>query len=280
MRIPIKYIASSGNEYNLISDGIKHKEANYWDWAFKAEGTKLQFGMRVANFSKDAKTYKTTLLMYGPEVERRALLNALHDDFENDIRHQTPGKLIWGDYYLMCYIIESVTKPTRAITQTENEISIFAPYPFWMQDYSVDFPKQEEQTGSRFLDYMYDYEYDYTQPKTGERNISRSFPFESDFSLTIFGEAVNPAVTINGYTYQMFMTVEAGEYLTIDSKAMTIILRKADGTEENAFDNRDKENSVFQKIPGGNLNVVWDSSFGASLTIYQERSEPRNEVDV
>ena len=161
MRIPIKYIASSGNEYNLISDGIKHKEANYWEWAFKAEGTKLQFGMRVANFSKDAKTYKTTLLMYGPEVERRALFNALHDDFENDIRHQTPGKLIWGDYYLMCFIIESVTKPTRAITQTENEISIFAPYPFWLQDYSVDFPKQEEQTGSQFLDYMYDYEYDY-----------------------------------------------------------------------------------------------------------------------
>lgn len=280
MRIPIKYIASSGNEYNLISDGIKHKEANYWDWAFKAEGTKLQFGMRVANFSKDPKTYKTTLLMYGPEVERRALLNALHDDFENDIRHETPGKLIWGDYYLMCYIIESVTKPTRAITQTENEISIFAPYPFWLQDYSVDFPKQEEQEGSQFLDYMYDYEYDYTPPKTGERNISRSFPFESDFSLTIFGEAVNPSVTINGYTYQMFMTVEAGEYLTIDSKAMTIILHKADGTEENAFDNRDKEHSVFRKIPGGNLNVVWDSSFGASLTIYQERSEPRNEVDV
>lgn len=278
MRIPIKYIASSGNEYNLISDGIKHKDANYWDWAFKAEGTKLQFGMRVANFSKDAKTYKTTLLMYGPEVERRALFNALHDDFENDIRHQTPGKLIWGDYYLMCYIIESVTKPTRAITQTENEISIFAPYPFWVQDYSVDFPKQEEQTGRQFLDYMYDYMYDYTTPKTGERNISRSFPFESDFSLTIFGEAVNPRVTINGYTYLLYMTINDGEYVVIDSKAKTIILHDANGQQSSVFDARNKAATVFQKIPGGNLDVVWDSSFGVNLTIYQERSEPRIEV--
>lgn len=278
MRVNIRYIASSGNEYNLISDGIKHKEANYWDWAFKAEGTNLQYGFRVADFSKDAKTYKTTLLMYGPEVRRRALLSALHDDFENDIRHKTPGKLIWGSYYLMCYVLESITKPTKAITQTENEISIFSPYPFWLQDYNIDFPKQEQQTGGQFLDYNIGYNYDYTPPKTGERNIARSFPFESDFRMTIFGEAVNPRVTINGYTYAMLMTVEAGEYLTIDSKAKTIVLHQSDGTEVNAFDYRNKAETVFQKIPGGNLNVIWDSSFGVSLTIYQERSEPRIEV--
>lgn len=88
MRVPITYIASSGNTYNLISDGIKHREANYWE-AYKAEGTQLQYGFRIADFSKDAKTYKTTLMFYGPEVRRRALISALHDDFENDIRRKS-----------------------------------------------------------------------------------------------------------------------------------------------------------------------------------------------
>ena len=277
MRIPIKYIASSGHEYNLISDGIKHKEANYWDWKYAAEGTKLQYGFRVADFSKDAKTYKTTLLFYGSEVQRRQLLSALHDDFENDIRQKKPGKLMWGSYYLMCYVLESSTQPTEALTQTINEISIYSPYPFWLQDFNIEFPKQTAVV-SEYLDYEYGYNYDFKMPPTGQRSIARAFPFDSDFKMTIFGAAVNPRVTINGYTYLLYMTINDGEYVVIDSKAKTIILHDANGQQSSVFDARNKAATVFQKIPGGNLNVVWDSSFGVNLTIYQERSEPRIEV--
>lgn len=278
MRIPIKYIASSGHEYNLISDGIKHKEANYWDWKYTAEGTKLQYGFRIADFSKDAKTYKTTLLFYGSEVQRRQLLSALHDDFENDIRQKKPGKLMWGSYYLMCYVLESSTQPTEALTQTINEISIYSPYPFWLQDFNIEFPKQTAVV-SEYLDYEYGYEYDFKMPPTGQRSIARTFPFDSDFKMTIFGAAVNPRVTINGYTYLLYMTINEGEYVVIDSKAKTIILHDANGQQSSVFDARNKAATVFQKIPGGNLNVVWDSSFGVNLTIYQERSEPRIEVN-
>ena len=277
MRIPIKYIASSGHEYNLISDGIKHKEANYWDWKYTAEGTKLQYGFRVADFSKDAKTYKTTLLFYGSELQRRQLLSALHDDFENDIRQKKPGKLMWGSYYLMCYVLESSTQPTEALTQTINEISIYSPYPFWLQDFNIEFPKQTAVV-SEYLDYKYGYEYDFKIPPTGQRSIARTFPFDSDFKMTIFGAAVNPRVTINGYTYLLYMTINDGEYVVIDSKAKTIILHDANGQQSSVFDARNKAATVFQKIPGGNLDVVWDSSFGVNLTIYQERSEPRIEV--
>lgn len=279
MRVPITYIASSGNTYNLISDGIKHKEANYWEWAYKAEGTQLQYGFRIADFSKDAKTYKTTLMFYGPEVRRRALLSALHDDFENDIRRKKPGKLIWGSYYIMCYILESSTVPTNALTQTNNEISIFCPHPFWMQNFNIEFPKQEEsENTSGFLDFTYDFDYDYTPPAFGRRIISRPFPLQSDFRMTIFGEAVNPRVHINGYIYALNMTIQAGAYVIIDSRDKTIVLYNTDGTQTNAFDYRDKTQSIFEQIPGGDLVVTWDPSYGVNLTIYQERSEPRIEV--
>ena len=98
MRVPIQYIASSGHTYNLIADGIRHKSANYHAWAYKVQGTKLQYGARVADFAKDPATYETELIFTGGERHRQALINALHDDFETDIRNKKTGRLIWGDY--------------------------------------------------------------------------------------------------------------------------------------------------------------------------------------
>ena len=96
--------------------------------------------------------------------------------------------------------------------------------------------------------------------------------------MTIFGPVVNPMVTINGYSYVFYMTIAEGEYLVIDSRAKTVTLYGAGGVQTNAFDNRNKAESVFEQIPGGNLQVVWDATFGFNLTIYHERSEPRIEV--
>jgi hypothetical protein len=96
--------------------------------------------------------------------------------------------------------------------------------------------------------------------------------------MTIFGPVVNPQITINGYTYIIYMSVAEGEYLVVDSRAKTVTLYGEGGVQTNAFDNRNKAESVFEQIPGGNLQVVWDATFGFNLTIYHERSEPRIEV--
>lgn len=278
MRVNIRYVGSSGNEYNLVSDGILHKEANYMQWSWTAVGTKLQYGQRIANFSRNAASYKTTLLFYGLPSKRSALLGALHDDWERDVREVKPGRIYWGDWYIDCYIIDSSTEPTAAMAYTSNEITILAPHPFWQQDYELEFQKQEASVDSNFLDYPYDYPYDYTRPIIGERSIARKFPFKSDFKMTIFGPVVNPHITINGYTYIIYMSVGDGEYLIVDSRAKTVTLYGAGGVQTNAFDNRNKAESVFELIPGGNLQIVWDATFGFNLTIHHERSEPRNEV--
>ena len=109
MRVNIRYVGSSGNEYNLVSDGILHREANYMTWSWSAVGTKLQYGQRIANFSKNAASYKTTLLFYGLPSKRRALLDALHDDWEQDLREVKPGRIYWGDWHIDCFIIDSST---------------------------------------------------------------------------------------------------------------------------------------------------------------------------
>ena len=274
MRVNIKYIASSGNEYDLISNGIRHKEANYHTWGWDVDGTQLQFGFRVADFSRDAAVYKTELVFYGGEAQRRDLIGRLHDDFERDVRTKKPGRIIWGAYYIDCYILESSTEPTEYLTWTSNEISIYAPYPFWIQDLNIELPKGDSAS-SGFLDFPYDYAYDYTAPVMGQKIIPSTFPFESEFRMVIYGEAVNPRIVVNEYAYVLNLTVPAGSYVVIDSRAKTIMMYGQTGQQTNVFDYRNKSDSVFQKMPAGNLNIAWDSSYGVDLTIYRERSEPR-----
>lgn len=278
MRVNIKYIASSGREYDLVANKIRHKSADYHKWKWIPKGTQLKHGMRIADFAKDAAQYETELILTGTPKARQALADALHDDFENDIRHKKPGRIIWGDYYLDCFIVESDTQPYEDISRwTMNTITIFAAYPFWVRDEHIMLPASAIQEANQFLDYPYDYEYDYTSPLVGGKTVKTDFPYESDFELIIYGVAVNPQIVINGYSYLLNITIPANNYVVINSRAKTIILYAANGAQSNAFDFRNKVKSVFEKIPGGNLSISWDSSFGADLTIFRERSEPRTE---
>lgn len=277
MRVNITYVASSGNTYNLISNGILHKEANYHKWGWKVEGTQLQYGYRVANFSREPAVYETELIFYGSQQRRLALLQALHDDFENDVRTKRTGKLIWGDYYVNCFITESSTEPTENDTFTSNTISIYCPYPFWVQDFNISLPPASISS-SGYLDYTYDYTYDYTSPVMGTRYIQSTFPFESDFQMVIYGEVVNPRIVINGYAYILYTTIPANSYVIINSRNKTVMLYGINGVQTNIFNFRNKTDSIFKRIPSGNLEIVWNADYGVDLTIYHERSEPRIEV--
>ena len=277
MRVPIKYIASSGREYSLMSNGIKQANANYHKWSWGVEGTKLQYGMRVANFSRDAAAYETELYISGNPIQRQKVIDRLHDDFENDVRSRTTGKIVWGDYYIDCYVRSSDTQPSENNMETVNKIGILAPYPFWIQDYKIELLPSEE-TESEFLDFPFNFPFDFTAPTIGETTIKSDFPFDSEFEMVIFGPAVNPRVTINYYSYVLYTTIPDGAYVVIDSRKKTVMQFNTDGTQSNIFNLRNKTDSVFKKIPGENLRITWDATFGVNITIHRERSEPRAEV--
>ena len=277
MRVPIKYIASSGREYSLMSNGIRQKNANYHKWSWGIEGTKLQYGTRVANFSRDAAAYETELYISGGEAHRQNVINALHDDFETDVRNNKTGKIVWGSYYINCFVKDSDTHPSDNGIETVNKIGIFAPYPFWIQDYKIELLPSEE-TESEFLDFPFNFPFDFTAPTIGEMTIKSDFPFDSEFEMVIFGPAVNPRVTVNYYSYVLYTTIPDGAYVVIDSRKKTVMQFNTDGTQSNIFNLRNKTDSVFKKIPSGNLRITWDATFGVNITIHRERSEPRAEV--
>lgn len=265
----ITYIASSGNIYPLEAARIRIQDANFHSWDFKAESTELVHGSRIAMFRKQSAKYEILLIIRGTPVARAAILNALHDDFENDMRRLQAGRIVWGDWYCDCYITASDTNPHPDVEQfTENKISIMIPSGFWMREESRTFAEvRPSPTG--FLKYKYDYPYDYTPPKAMQDTWETEAPFPSEFRMEISGPCVNPRVTINGYPYMVNTSVPSGETLVIDSRSHTVMMG-----DINLFDSRNKAQSVFEKIPEGSLTFAWEG-FSFGLTLFEERSEPK-----
>ena len=291
----LKYIGSSGNEYDLKSTGLRTRSANYHSWSWGVNGTTLQYGTRVSNFTRTPLVYQTELNLFGSPQAREDIVEALHEDFERDVRFMTPGRIVWGNWYIPCYITASSTEPGYHNAWTNNEVTIWCPRPFWVKENTRSFSALSAPTGpdspivgtgqagymtlggggaQTFLDYPYDFEYDFYHDLSDGEIWPRTFPFESDFKMIIFGAVANPRIVINNHPYQIIDTLGASEYVIIDSRTNTITKTLAGGTVVNEFDFRDKVNSVFKKIPGGSLNINWSGLFGFDLTLYEERSEP------
>lgn len=275
----LKYVASSGREYNLRSETLRTRRgASFHAWKYDPSAVALQYGERVTAFTKDAATYEATLTLFGTEEEKLALLDQMHDDFELDMRNVTPGRLIWNDYYIECFASESETDPDDSNFLVDNKVSFYCPSPFWVREKTRHFYSRAGDTQESFLDYPYDYPYDYFSGVSGAESWPTEIPFESDFLMTIFGPCTDPRILINGHAYQILDTLEQSERVTIDSKQGTIVKTLANGRTENAFDLRNKSESVFDKFPAGTLQISWPGTFGFDLTLFEERSEPRQEV--
>lgn len=271
--IPVTYISSAGNTYQLhTKDGVLHKRLPFRSWSWKVRGTDLEQGTRVSGFTRAAAQYKSELLFFGTKEEQEELVNDLHDDFEGDLRRVQTGRIIVEDQYIDCYITAVDARYKDGCTT--DSIQIYAPYPFWRQEQTINLSPSAVQT-SGFLDFPFDFPFDFTAPTSGRRIVHSDFPFESEYKMVIYGLAVNPRIVVNDYAYVLYATIPEGAYVVIDSRAKTIMMYNSNGTKTDLFNFRNKTNSIFRKIPAGNLDISWDASYGVDLTIYRERSEPK-----
>ncbi|RDU22213.1 hypothetical protein [Anaerosacchariphilus polymeriproducens] len=97
----------------------------------------------------------------------------------------------------------------------------------------------------------------------------------SNFKMILYGPCSDPTILIAGHTYKVFATLERGEYIIIDSRNKTVYQYFEDSTSLSLFNQRYKEESLFDKIPAGNLTISWNREFGFDLILFDERSEPK-----
>lgn len=230
---------------------------------------------RISGFKKGIVTKTIPIILKcSSNEEGIALKNKLFETFEKDILAVKHGKIIIGDYYLKCYVTES--KKSEYLNHKncmKVTVKVSTDFPYWVKETQSTFG-YGETVSSPYLDFMRDFPYDYMSSLIGKQLKNTNF-VPTNFKINIYGACENPRITIAGHDYEVFASVRANEYLTIDSVNKTIILTHSDGTTENCFNKRNKNSYIFEKIPLGVHNVSTNGNFKFDVVLLEERGEPR-----
>lgn len=272
----LQYINTQNQVIDFRQFNTQIYQAGFHSYTWEYEGTQQQYGTVISQFTKSPLEYEMIIAIRGTQKEKEQVLNNITDIVEYDIVNNVQGQLWWGDYYLNCNIITANTEPSDVFTGAEKTMGILAPYPFWIKPLKKSFyPDAGGNEGNGFLNYDYNYNYNYTAAASGSTQWAVDHYAPSEFQMIIYGPCVDPSININGWTYGFTDTLQANEYAIIDSQNNTIIKYRANGTTANLWNNRFTEQSVFEPIPSGILNVNWSGAFGFDITLYIERSEPK-----
>ena len=231
----------------------------------------------ITNFHKGVKAKKMKIIISAAtEEEGIAKRNDIFQIFESDILAEQSGRLYQDGYYLNCYIVAS-KKAKWYLTKRyiEIEVTIATDQPDWVQEREFNFLKTEGTTVEmdNLKKYPYKYGYYYLN-QVSSPSINNVSITESDFVLRIYGSVSKPLVKIGDNTYQVNVSLNAGERLEIDSRRKTVKLIHTDGYTENVLWSAAKEYYIFEKIVAGTQIIAWDGSFSFDLILIDKRSEP------
>lgn len=263
-----------GQRFEGLANGVylNSNDLRDYNWSYDT------INSRISRFYQKTTNRKLPLtVICKTDEEAVKVKNRLMEIAEVDIEAMLPGKIIIGDYYTNGYITASV-KSNYMIKKRYCKIvlTLTSEDPCWYRKelYSL-FPGKSTDSGlSTEKDYPRGYPWDYVSPQSTNRIVCDSVR-NNAFTLKIYGEITNPAVTIGGHLYAVNGIVKAGESLLIDSLTKTITLTKATGEKENWFDTRNRSSYIFEPIPPGQHLVVKNGSFGVDLTVIEKRSEPK-----
>lgn len=261
-----------GQRFEGLPNGVYLNQSDLRDYSWKFD----TINGRISRFFKDVTNRKIPLVVYGKSGDEAvAVMNRLHELAEADIVENIPGKIIVGDYYTSGFIT-ACAKSNYLIRRKycKLDLTLTSDDPSWYSERVYPFFPSDQREFTGGIDYPFDYSFDYAISTNAQKIVCNSVG-SSAFKLLIYGEATNPAVVINGHTYEINGTIRKGETLLIDSARKTIALTTADGKKVNWFDNRGRESYIFEPIPSGQSTVAWSGLFGFDLTVVEKRSEPK-----
>lgn len=269
----IKYInhineSFTGGEKGLY---INKNDLRNYSWSYISNND------IVTHFYKNQVTKKIPFIIYCQNAEEgKRIANQIYEIIEKDIINRQPGKIFIGDFYMRCYCI-GITYEEYLIKKgyLKAELNVISEKPIWIKETNFYYGNEiiDHQTDEDYLDYPYDYMYDYGKIQ-GNNLVNNNFS-NSDFRMLIFGEAVNPSILIGNNRYQVNCTVGHEEYLEIDSIKKTIVLHKINGSTENLFNSRNRENYIFKLIETGKNEISWNNLTKIQIILYEERSTPK-----
>lgn len=287
--VDLKYVSSNGIEFDLHDfDSAKLFKADFHNVAWKPEVVKKQYGTTVTRFTKDPQKYPCTFRFKGDPAKRKTQIDTFIFQCENDVAKQQPGRIVWNRQYIQGYFNQHDCYPIESgMTWTELEAEFYAPFPFWVEEQFYSIKKGEYPSwvpkdvkgypSDRNIRYAYTYSYPYGQ---GAMEYYIDSPFGADFRTIIYGPAPSGVqFIVNDNLYRVNYPLRTGQKLIVDTRDTTPIDLKCivvnpDDTIINAFDYRDPESVLFERMPGGSGSFYGYGEYDVDMTMYIERSAP------
>lgn len=263
-----------GQKFIGLENGVflNANELRDYSWSYDV------INNRISRFYKGVTPRKLPLLVCCSTAEEaNEVRNRLLDVAEVDVAAMQPGKIYTGDYYTTGFITASKKTDYRKHGRyCRVDLTLTSSNPSWSKETVYVFGKasQEETTTQSGADFPFDYKYDYMSSNASRQVVCDTIR-SNNFRLKIYGEAVNPSITINGNVYKVNGMVRADETLVVDSLNKTITLTTDTGEKVNWFNNRSRESYIFEPIAPGQADILYNGSFDFDLVIIEERSEPR-----
>ena len=272
----IEYISGQGIHYPLQGHFLQIKDTNFHEYSYDLMSIQLETGDLLQGFRKKATTIPIQLAFTGSLARREHMIQELHRAFTKDRIELNPGMILFNGWQLKGFMISEKVYPDRDNESTLNDVSFYAPVPYWEKEERFHFYKNSEiaietQTG----DYPFEYqELDYNRDKKGIARFTNPSGAPADYLLRVYGPINYPKIEINRREISVRTLLEAGEYLEIDSRNRTVITTRLKGDKVNQFHFRDLEHDIFQMIDPGQNDVTWNGNFEMDLYLRYRRDYP------
>lgn len=266
------YVNHIGQRFEGLKNGVYHNMGSLRDYSWSYE----KLNDRISGFYRKITSRKIPLVVLANDDEESvAVRNRLHEITEKDVIARKPGRVYVGNYYTTGYITGSAKSDfLRAKRLCKLDLTLVSDNAGWFSERTYVFALAPATKMAIGTDYPADYPYDYAAPTNGSQLVLDTITSNA-FRLLIYGPCVNPSITIGGHRYGITGELNSGESLLIDSMEKTIMLTTASGTSVNWFAKRNRDSYIFEPIPPGKIDVLWNNAFGFDLTVIEERSEPK-----
>lgn len=264
--LKMKYINHYGEEINFGEKGLYINESDLHDyeWSYDIVNKK------VVNLENETKKPKIDVFATGED--RREIANLFFEIINKDVLENEAGRIVIGDYYLEGYFVAKENSKYSSGKVIKMTLTYVAPNK-WMKKTKFSY-MPEESTTLEGLDYPHDYPHDYKMHRSTKPIVNDGYR-PCDFEIVFYGAQETPTIIINGHTYQVYTTLQAGEYLIVNSLEKTIRKVLNDGTIQNVFNRRNKDSYIFEKIAVGKATVIRDTDARLDITLIEQRSEPK-----
>lgn len=272
MRSPasFRYVSARGERADLNVPGADVGSAA----ALRGHVWSYELGNRViTGQSRPARTVDVEVSFGDP-----ARADALRRAADRDVHDGTPGTIeADGQWVQRAYVLgfepESIggdhVRGTMTVALLDGA---------WRRPHVIELRPGGATTDGKGHPYAYPYSYGFAE---GFGRIVSVGSMPGPVSITVYGPATDPSVTIGGNRFAVSCSVPSGGHLDIDGVALTVTLVNAYGERENRLADavrgtgRGGGEYIFEEVGGsGEVLVSWPGTFGADVTWWEQEGEP------